>query len=108
MKKIKDMLRRIGTAGLAAIMLTAQMPVTAFAEEIEESQAVVVSDEAIPDKVQMEDVLPIETDGDTATAETNGFSLYTVEFTYDNKQYVLPGDSEVELSEILDTVGLTG
>ena len=108
MKKIKDMLRRIGTAGLAAIMLTAQMPVTASAEEIEEPQAVVVSDEAIPAEVQTEDVLPIETDGDTATAETDGFSLYTVEFTYDNKQYVLPGDSEVALSEILDTVGLTG
>lgn len=107
MKKIKDMLRRIWTAGLAAIMLTAQMPVTAFAEKIEEPQAVVVSDEAIPAKVQMEDVLPIETDGDTAIAETDGFSLYTVEFTYDNKQYVLPGDSEVALSEILDTVSLT-
>ena len=52
--------------------------------------------------------LPVETDGDTATAETDGFSLYTVEFTYDNKQYVLPGDSEVALSEVLNTVGLTG
>ena len=31
-----------------------------------------------------------------------------LEFTYDNKQYVLPGDSEVALSEVLDTVGLTG
>ena len=108
MKKIKDMLRRIGTAGLAAIMLTAQMPVTAFAEEIAQPQEIVVSDEAIPAKVQMEDVLPIETDGDTAIAETDGFSLYTVEFTYDSKQYVLPGGSEVALSEILDTVGLTG
>ena len=52
--------------------------------------------------------LEVETDGDTAIAETDGFSLYTVEFTYDNKQYVLPGDSEVALSEVLDTVGLTG
>ena len=52
--------------------------------------------------------LEVETSGDTAIAETDGFSLYTVEFTYDNKQYVLPGDSEVALSEILDTVGLTG
>lgn len=42
------------------------------------------------------------------SVETDGFSLYTVEFTYDNKQYVLPGDSEVALSEVLDTVGLTG
>ena len=52
--------------------------------------------------------LEVETDGDTATAETNGFSLYTVEFTYNDLQYVMPGDSEVALSEILDKVGLTG
>ena len=52
--------------------------------------------------------LPVETDGDTATAETDGFSLYTVEFTYNDLQYVLPGDSEVELSEILGAVGLYG
>lgn len=52
--------------------------------------------------------LPVETDGDTATAETDGFSLYTVEFTYNDLQYVLPGDSEVELSEILSAVGLSG
>ena len=132
MKKIKELLRRIGTAGLAAIMLTAQMPVTAFAEEIAQPQEIVVSDEVLPAEVQMEDVLPgesgggikeginsfpafsesksidgvritveedegvfpegavlsVETNGDTATAETDGFSLYTVEFTYENKQYV--------------------
>ena len=52
--------------------------------------------------------LEVETDGDTATAETDGFSLYTVEFTYNNLQYVLNGDSSIALSEILDKVGLTG
>ena len=52
--------------------------------------------------------LTVETDGDTAVAETDGFSLYTVEFTYNNLQYVLPGDSSIALSEILDKVGLTG
>ena len=52
--------------------------------------------------------LIVETDGDTATAETDGFSLYTVEFTYNALQYVLPGDSEVALSEILEKIGLTG
>ena len=85
MKKIKEILRKMGTAGLAAILLSSLVPVMTFAEE-----------------------LPVETDGDTAIAETDGFSLYTVEFTYDSKQYVLPGDSELALSEILDTVGLTG
>ena len=52
--------------------------------------------------------LEVETDGDTAMVETGGFSLYTVEFTYENKQYVLPGDSEVALSDILEAVGLSG
>lgn len=33
---------------------------------------------------------------------------YTVEFTYEGKQYVMPGDSSVRLSAILDGVGLTG
>nr|MCR5790201.1 hypothetical protein [Lachnospiraceae bacterium] len=53
-------------------------------------------------------VLAGETNGDTATAETDGFSLYTVEFTYHDLQYVMPGDSEVALSEILNKVSLTG
>ena len=33
---------------------------------------------------------------------------YTVEFTRGELQYVMPGDSDVPLSEILETVGLTG
>jgi hypothetical protein len=33
---------------------------------------------------------------------------YTVEFTYDGNQYVMPGDSSVRLSAVLDEVGLTG
>ena len=37
-----------------------------------------------------------------------GQSGYTVEFTYNDLQYVMPGDSEIALSEILDKVGLTG
>jgi len=52
--------------------------------------------------------LEVETDGDTAIVETDGFSLYTVEFTYGSMQYVLPGDSEVALSDILEAVGLSG
>ncbi len=35
-------------------------------------------------------------------------SHYTVEFTYNDLQYVLNGGSSIELSEILDKVGLTG
>ncbi len=52
--------------------------------------------------------LETETEGDTVIAETDGFSLYTVEFTYEEKQYVLQGNSEVELTEILKAVGLSG
>ncbi|MBO6108800.1 MAG: hypothetical protein J6P16_05285, partial [Eubacterium sp.] len=44
-----------------------------------------------------------------AMCQTEVSSLaYTVEFTHDGYQYVLPGDSEVELAHILDTVGLSG
>ena len=47
-------------------------------------------------------------DAVTATVETDGFSLYTVEFTYNTLEYVLPGDSSVAMSEIISTLGLTG
>lgn len=46
--------------------------------------------------------------GETVEAYTNGFSYYTVEFGYDDMQYVLAGDTSVSLSEILATVGLSG
>ncbi|MBP3215647.1 MAG: hypothetical protein J6M58_05385, partial [Clostridium sp.] len=45
---------------------------------------------------------------ETVTAETDGFSLYTVEFTYNSLQYVMPGGTVVPLADVLDTVGLTG
>jgi hypothetical protein len=46
--------------------------------------------------------------GDTLTVQTNGFSLYVVEFTYGDLAYTLKGDSSVLLSDILEAVGLTG
>lgn len=46
--------------------------------------------------------------GETVEAYTDGFSYYTVEFGYDDMQYVLAGDASVALSEILATVGLSG
>jgi len=46
--------------------------------------------------------------GQTVEAVTDGFSYYTVEFTYNAKTYVLPGDGEVRLAEILEAVGLAG
>ncbi|MBR4474323.1 MAG: InlB B-repeat-containing protein [Oscillospiraceae bacterium] len=41
-------------------------------------------------------------------AVTDGFSLYTVEFTYSELQYVLPGGDSVALNEILATLNLEG
>lgn len=39
-------------------------------------------------------------------AETDGFSFYTVEFTYNELTYVMEGDSEVTLSTILAAIGI--
>ena len=52
--------------------------------------------------------LDTSTSGDTASAVSDGFSYYTVEFTYGTLTYVLPGGDEVPLSEILSAVGLSG
>ena len=52
--------------------------------------------------------LDVDTKGNTATVTTDGFSYYTVEFTYGSLQYVMPGDSTVPLADILSAVGLTG
>ncbi len=46
--------------------------------------------------------------GNIATVKTDGFSYYTVEFTYGTLQYVLDGDSDVALADILTAVGLSG
>ena len=63
-------------------------------------------------KADGEEVKPqqmeVETKDGVATVATDGFSYYTVEFTYNNLTYVLNGDSTVPLSEIMDYVGLSG
>ncbi|MDO4522200.1 MAG: YDG domain-containing protein [Eubacteriales bacterium] len=45
---------------------------------------------------------------EAVVAKTAGFSYYTVEFTYNNLQYVMDGDSKIALADILAEVGLTG
>ena len=45
---------------------------------------------------------------DTFTAVSDGFSYYTVEFTYNDLTYVMDGDTEILLSDVLDHVGLKG
>ena len=52
--------------------------------------------------------MEVETKDGVATVVTDGFSYYTVEFTYNNLTYVLNGDETVALSEIMDYVGLSG
>jgi len=47
--------------------------------------------------------------GDTVlTVETDSFSYYVVEFTYETLQYVLEGGTSVELVSILESLGIEG
>ena len=46
--------------------------------------------------------------GTTETAQGTAHAAYTVEFTYDGRQYVMQGDSSFAISEILPTLDLTG
>ena len=50
----------------------------------------------------------VDEGGETVTATSDGFSIYTVEFTYNNLEYVLRGGGSVALSKILAAVGLSG
>lgn len=52
--------------------------------------------------------LAVETEADTATVASDGFSYYTVEFTYNDLTYVMPGDGTVPLADVLSYVGLSG
>lgn len=45
---------------------------------------------------------------DTITVETDGFSYYTVEFTYGGLTYIMEGGTSVAMENILSAVGLTG
>ena len=54
------------------------------------------------------EILNTEKEGNTVVALSDGFSLYTVEFYYEKKQYVLNGDSSAPLSEVLAEIGLAG
>lgn len=56
--------------------------------------------------VEYLDVKSDEGEADEVTVETTGFSFYSVEFTYNELQYVLEGDEKVELTTILDAVGI--
>ena len=52
--------------------------------------------------------LTVETENKTATVETDGFSYYQVEFTYDRMTYTLEGDQSVALYDILAFFSVSG
>lgn len=52
--------------------------------------------------------LSVTTEGDTATVTTDSFSCYTVEFTYNDNQYVLEGGKAVKLEDVLASLGIRG
>ena len=54
------------------------------------------------------EALETSSEGNTVSAEADGFSYYTVEFTYGTLQYSLAGSESVELDTILNALGLSG
>ena len=52
--------------------------------------------------------LDVEINDDEVSAETDGFSYYTVEFTYHELQYVMEGYTSISLIDILNTIELEG
>ena len=55
-----------------------------------------------------EEQIEAETKENIVIVESDGFSIYTVEFTYGDKEYVLEGDTYVKLYDLLSCIGLTG
>ena len=64
----------------------------------------------IPDEVDpvAEKLDVIDSDSTSVTVETDGFSYYTVEFTYGEFKYILEANEEVEISDISEKLGLNG
>lgn len=54
------------------------------------------------------DKLDVEVNENEAVVEVDGFSYYTVEFTYNNLTYVMEGDTTIKLSTILEYLKLSG
>ena len=50
----------------------------------------------------------VDESAETVTASSDGFSYYTVEFTYPDLEYLMQGGASVALSEILAALDLTG
>lgn len=59
-------------------------------------------------ELKMLDEASLVEDEKILSVETDGFSYYIVEFTYADKQYVLDGDTEVNLNDVLKAVEVNG
>ncbi|HAE44621.1 MAG TPA: hypothetical protein DCG37_03335, partial [Lachnospiraceae bacterium] len=77
-------------------------------KEVESAGNLDVNVYHIEDGDQQIDKLKTNVDENTVTVTTDGFSWYTVEFTYNDLQYVMPGGQSIALSDILERVGLAG
>lgn len=71
-------------------------------------QAEVYHVEGTDGGMQAEELPIVSESGAEIVVETDGFSLYTVEFTYGSYEYVMSGDSCVLLADILSSIGLSG
>ena len=52
--------------------------------------------------------LSVQEAGGTVTAQSDGFSVYTVTFTYEERQFAVLPDTAIPVNELVSTVGLTG
>lgn len=107
----KRMAKKILAIMLALALVLGMLPVNGLSAavkaqentpEAEEGSSITGNEEWKAEKLQE------EPGGVKAMAGSDSFSRYTVEFTYHGLQYILPGDSSIELSEIMDQIGLAG
>jgi hypothetical protein len=54
------------------------------------------------------EAMKAEEEEDVLTVETEGFSYFTVEFTYQTLSYVLSGTERIALSSLMEELGLKG
>ena len=90
-----------------AVLLISTFSFTALANDISGSDLPDQSGaKEEPGSAQMEYTIPI--DPQTIQVNTQKVLGYTVEFAYKDQEFVLPGDSSIELSKILSIIGITG
>ena len=84
-----------------------QVTVT-FSDDLIEDQNVESTFYHINEDNEVEELPIIDNDRNSVTVETDGFSVYVVEFKYNKKNFILNGDTATRLDDILTAVGLSG